>query len=225
MRRLLFLIPLALFSQNKSVVGLFPTLDVSLPLAKKWYGGIYYFLASPVVNLSHRSGHSPSPDILLFYGEHWVSYSLTRKMDISMAYVFQRENVLNDYPVEENRLHFQVLYYLAHNFSLRIRQDIRFITDNQTEVKNAFRQRTRLLTGFKFSLKEKSYLSMYQEFFINLPEKSKPYYAENWAYFGHAWKFTDLTTFENGFLYITWKMNSKSWFHQLYYQFTLKKNF
>jgi hypothetical protein len=225
MRWLLFLISLALFSQNKSVVGIFPTLDVSVPLAKKWNSGIYYFLASPVMNLSHEPRHSPSPDILLFYGEHWANYSLTGRLDVSMAYVFQRENVLNDYPIEENRFHFQVLFHLLRNISLRLRQDIRFITHNPTEVKNSFKQRTRFLTGYKFNLNEKSFLSMYQEFFINLPEKSKPYYAENWAYFGHAWRVTDFTTIENGLLYITWKINSAGWFHQLYYQFTFKKNF
>lgn len=225
MRWLFFLISFSFFSQNKSVVGLFPTLDASIPLAKKWNGGLYYFLASPVMNLSHKPGHSPLPDILLFYGEHWLNYSLTRKMNLSMAYVFQKENVLKDYPVEENRIHFQFLYHLSRNISFRIRQDIRFITDNQTDVKNSFKQRARFLSGFKFNLNEKSYLSMYQEFFINLPEKSKPYYAENWAYFGHAWRLTDITTLENGLLYITWKMNAAGWFHQLYYQFTFKKNF
>ncbi|MCX8080565.1 MAG: DUF2490 domain-containing protein [Bacteroidia bacterium] len=200
---------------------------MSIGINNKWNAGIYYFTSHPLVNLSAKKQHSPLPDILLFYGEHAVGCQVHPHLNLGAAYVFQRENVLDDYPFEENRIHLQAIFNTDKEkvfvFNFRIREDLRFIRRNLANAPVSFKPRIRTLAGISRKTSKGSAFTAYQEFFFNHAKNHPLDFAENWTYAGYAFPLKANTFLEAGLLFITWKYNDKNWFHQPYLQITYKQ--
>jgi len=210
-----------LISQNINVLGVFPTIDHSGTLNTKLDYSLYYFAAFPLVNLE-------SPDISkdayfhLLYLEQALSYNVNGKLSVTGSYVYQRENVVSDNSVNENRLYLQSKYKHSIkkiNLAYRLRYDFRRIQDQATSDV-VYRQRLRLLVGFDTPINDKLYVTAYEEAFLNTYSNPTTVYGENWAYAGLGKKLNQKNKIEIGLLYVTWNISKGSWFNQYYLQCT-----
>lgn len=208
-------------AQSINVSGVFPTIDHSGKINNKLEYSLYYFAAFPVVNLN-------KPDFLtdtyfnLLYAEQALSYHLNAKFSVTGSYVYQRENVVYDNFVNENRFYLQAKYkhvIKKVNLTHRLRFDGRFVQDRFTN-KAPFTHRLRYLIGMDARVNEKVYFTAYEEAFFNTFENAAAVYGENWAYTALGIKLNDKNKIESGILYVTWKTGRQSWFNQYYFQFT-----
>jgi hypothetical protein len=209
-------------AQSTSVLGVFPTIDHSGTLSKKWNYSLYYFGAFPLLNFKEPNLKQDA-EILLFYAEQGLTYNLNKKLSFSAAYVFQKEAINILIMTNEHRLHVQTT--LKHalkqmNFKHRLRFDNRFIRNWQTG-KAPYTHRLRYLIGIETPLKKSSdklYFTAYQEAFFNTFKNTNKVYGENWAYAALGLKLNKSNKLEVGPQYITWNTGKNNWFHQYYLQ-------
>ncbi len=208
-------------AQNFHVGGVFPTIDHSGTISNKLDYSLYYFAAFPLFNLNKPNIKNNS-HFLLFYSEQALSYNISSKFSITASYVFQRENVVYNNYVNENRFYVQTKYKHSikkTNLVHRFRFDGRFIHNRYTN-ETPFTHRLRYLIGFDTPINEKLYLTAYEEAFFNTFKNTNSIYGENWAYVALGKKLNPNNKIEAGALYITWNTGIKSWFNQYYFQLT-----
>jgi len=208
-------------AQSSFVGGIFPTIDHSGSISKKWEYSLYYFAALPLVNFSEPKDKMAA-NFLLFYSEQALTYHLNKNLSFSASYVYQRENVLRDNYSNENRIHVQSTYKHSIkkiNIKHRLRFDNRFV-HNRTNHTTPYTHRLRYLIGLDFLIKNNLYFTAYQEAFFNSFQNATAIYGENWTYLGIGYQFNDKHKIETGPLYITWNTGEKAWFHQWYLQMT-----
>lgn len=212
-------------SQSTFVNGIFPTIDHSGILSRKFDYSLYYFAAFPLVNLKQ-------PDIvkdagfLLLYAEQALSFKVTVKLSFTGSYVYQRSNVVSNNYANENRVYAQATYkhYIKSiNIKHRLRFDNRFIQDRITG-RTPYTNRIRYLMGVNIPIKDKLYFTAYEEVFFNTYKGLTAIYAENWAYAAVGIKLNEKNRIEAGPLYITWNTGANTWFNQYYVQITWVSN-
>ncbi len=217
----LIILSISLRSQNVNVGGIFPTIDHSGTLSKKFDYSLYYFAALPLVNFD-KPDISNDSYFHLFYSEQALTYNLSSKFSLTGSYVYQRENVVYDNYVNENRFYIQAKYKHSikkTNLTHRLRFDGRFVQNRFTN-ETPFTHRVRYLIGFDTPINEKLYFTAYEEAFFNTFENPGAVYGENWAYAGLGKKLNDKNKIEAGVLYVTWNIGKTSWFNQYYLQLT-----
>lgn len=179
-------------SQNINVGGVFPTIDHSGDVSDKFGYSLYYFAAFPLINFN-------SPDVSkdsyfhLFYSEQALTYNATTKFSLTGSYVYQRENVVYDNYVNENRFYVQAKYKHSIkkvNLTHRLRFDGRFV-QNRFINETPFTHRVRYLIGMDVPINEKVYFTAYEEAFFNTFENPGAVYGENWAYAALGKKLND----------------------------------
>lgn len=218
---LLIIISSRLNCQNINVLGVFPTIDHSGTLTKKFDYSLYYFAAFPSINFSNRD-ISKGAYFNLLYLEQALTYHVNSKFSLTGSYVYQRANVVAENSVNENRLYLQAKYKYSVkkvNLVYRLRYDYRHIQEQATN-EMVYRQRVRLLAGFDTPLNEKLYVTAYEEAFFNTYANPTAVYGENWAYAALGKKLNQKNKIEIGLLYVTWIINKGSWFNQYYLQCT-----
>ena len=211
-------------AQSTYALGVFPTIDHSGTLSKKFDYSLYYFGAFPLFNLTNSKITTDSY-MLLLYAEQAVSYKVTSNLSFTASYLYQRERIADDAYVNENRIHIQATYnHALHTVSLknRIRFDNRFIT-NPENGETVYKNRLRYLIGLTVPIRSKNnslYFTAYEEAFFNTYKDAEKVYAENWAYAAIGVKLNSRNSIETGPLYITWNTGGNSWFNQYYLQIT-----
>lgn len=209
----------SLKGQSINVGGVFPTIDHSGNLSNKLEYSLYYFAAFPIfkfdgINISKKSYFH------LFYSEQALNYNLSKKISLTGSYVYQRENVIDDNFVNENRFYVQTKYnhkVQKVNFTHRIRFDGRFI-QNRITNKTPFTHRVRYLVGIDMPINENIYFTAYEEAFFNSFKKAEVVFGENWTYTAIGKKLNDKNKIELGLLFITWHIGKTNWFNQYYFQ-------
>lgn len=211
-----------LSGQSVQVAGIFPTIDHSGKINDKWNYSFYYFGAFPLAEIKATEPRSQDK-FLLFYSEQALTFSLSSRLSFTGSYVYQRENVLQNNYVNENRIHLQATFkhqLNTVNFKHRLRMDNRFI-ENRITGKSAYTHRLRYLFGIDFPIKSKKnnlYFVGYEEAFFNTFSKASVFYGENWAYAALGISVNTKNKVEAGPLYITWNVGGSNWFHQYYLQ-------
>jgi hypothetical protein len=208
-------------AQSINVGGVFPTIDHWGTINNKLDYSLYYFAAFPLVNFD-KPDVSKNSYFHLFYSEQALSYNVNSKFSLTGSYVYQRENVVYDNNVNENRFYFQAKYKhsikkvtLTH----RLRFDGRFVHNRFTN-ETPFTHRVRYLIGMDIPINEKFYFTAYEEPFFNTFEDAGAVYGENWAYAALGEKLNEKNKIEAGFLYVTWNIGNQIWFNQYYFQLT-----
>jgi len=208
-------------SQNVSVAGLFPTLDHSGELSSKTEYGIYYFAAFPMINFKTLDVKNDAYFNLL-YLENALTYKFNTKFSATGSYVYQRENIVYNNYINENRFYIQAKYkhpFNKVNLTHRLRFDGRFIQNHLTK-ETPFTHRARYLIGLDVPINERVYFTTYEEVFFNTHKQAAVVYAENWAYAALGKKVNGYNKFEAGILYVTWNIGTRSWYNQYYVQIT-----
>ncbi len=213
--------PLLASAQSIHLGGLFPTIDHSGTLTDKLEYSLYYFAAFPLIDFKSPNSLK-DPYFHLFYSEQALSYIINSKFSITGSYVYQRENVVYNNYVNENRFYLQAKY--KHelnqlNFVHRVRFDGRFI-QNRFINEIPFTHRLRYLIGFDTPINEKLYFTIYEELFFNTFKNTSVVYGENWAYAALGKKINARNKLEAGLLYVTWNIGEQKWFNQYYLQLT-----
>lgn len=207
--------------QSIAVGGIFPTIDHSGSINPKIDYGLYYFGALPMLNFKHPN-LSKDANFHLLYLEQVLTYKKTDRLSFSTSYLYQRANVTSKNYVNENRFYLQTKYkhsLKSWSISHRLRFDGRFIQNRITNT-SPFTHRFRYQIGFEKQIKEKDYITGYEELFFNTSKNAKPIYDENWGYIGYGRKINEQNKFELGILYVTWNIGNAAWFNQYYLQFT-----
>jgi hypothetical protein len=212
-----------IFSQDTHLLGTFPTIEHVGKLSSKLEYGLYYFGAFPLINLS-KSKQLSNTSLLLFYAENGLTYHLNKRLSVNAAYVFQKENPIDENFVLENRIHTQIQYkFLARKTEIRqrIRFDYRYLKPNN-QKDYSIKHRIRYLAGFTLPINQNagSYITTYEEVFFNTNPIYKVGLEENWFALNWGKKISNKHKFETGPLYISWKTGQKTWLHQYYWQFT-----
>lgn len=226
-RNCLILFVITLFSELKidaqsiNVGGAFPTIDHSGTISNKLEYSLYYFAAFPLVNFT-KPDVSMDSYFHLFYSEQALSYNVNKRFSLTGSYVYQRENVVYDNYVNENRFYVQSKYKHSINqlnLTHRLRFDGRFVHNRFTN-ETPFTHRLRYLFGMDAPINEKFYFTCYEEAFFNTFENAAAVYGENWAYAALGQKLNERNKIEAGILYVTWNIGKQSWFNQYYFQLT-----
>lgn len=218
---LLSLVSISTYAQSVNVGGVFPTIDHSGTLSKKFDYSLYYFAALPLVNFD-KPAESKDSYFHLFYSEQALSYNVSSKFSLTGSYVYQRANVVYEDYVNENRFYVQAKYKHSIkkiNLTHRLRFDGRFVENHFTN-ETPFTHRVRYLIGFDTPINEKLYFTVYEEAFFNTFNDPGAVYGENWAYAGLGKKLNDKNKIEAGLLYVTWNIGKTNWFNQYYLQLT-----
>lgn len=220
---LIGLIPINSVAQNINIGGVFPTIDHSGKINNKADYSLYYFSSFSLINLKEENqNQNPNPYYHLLYAEHALHYNFTNKFIITGSYVYQRENVLRDNYLNENRFYTQIKYkqgFTKISFTHRLRLDGRFV-ENRITKKAPFTHRLRYLIGLDYTIRENLYFTAYEEPFFNTSTISNPIYNENWAYCGLGGRVNAKNKLEIGLLFVTWNVGNKKWFNQYYLQIT-----
>lgn len=209
------------FSQNRNIIGVFPTIDHSASLSQKLDYGVYIFGAFPLFELNSLN-HSNDLYFHLFYSEIALTFNKSKQLSFTGSYLYQRENVLKSSSINENRFYLQSKYKHSIgrlNLAHRLRFDGRFI-QNKSTGKFPFSHRIRYLIGLDYDLNSKSYLTSYEELFFNTLKNANPIYNENWFYAAYGRKLNERNKIETGLLFVTWNIGNKNWYNQYYFQLT-----
>lgn len=208
-------------AQNVNIAGVFPTIDHSGSLTSKFDYSLYYFGAFPLMNLK-KPDISTDAYFHLFYAEQALTFKKNEHLSFTGSYVYQRENVMKNNYVNENRFYLQAKYkqvFTKIKLTHRLRFDGRFV-QNRVTNKSPFTHRVRYLLGVELPLKGKSYLTGYEELFFNTFKNASPSYGENWFYAAYGRNLNEKNKIEAGLLYVTWNIGNNNWFNQYYLQFT-----
>ena len=223
MRRAALLLTLAIaamvsHAQNTNYFGLFPTIDHSGDISKKFSYNAYLFDA---IKLDGSDDATLPADGSSFYiyGELGLSYQLTPRLSATAAYVHERQHPFTDSYRTENRLFQQLTLKLPigkSELKQRLRFDERFIQDRVTGDA-PLTTRLRYLIGVKYPANTKVYFTGYTEAFFNTSNDFT--YEENWAALQGGLKLNDANAIEAGLLLVNWKL-SEGWLNQYYLQLT-----
>lgn len=208
-------------AQSTSNIGLFPTIDHSGTISKKFDYSLYYFGAINLIN-SKINNAQQNTGFFAFYAEQALTYKLNPHLSFTASYVYERQNPTYDNYRNENRFYLQSTYkhqLKETTLKHRLRFDGRFV-ENRVKNETPFTSRFRYLFGIQTPIKtpnNKLYFTAYNEFFFNTENKATPTYAENWAYAGLGYKINKSNTIEAGPLYIAWANNKQGDKTNLYY--------
>lgn len=208
-------------AQNKTIAGVFPTLDHTGVLSSKWNYSVYYFAAFPLLDIN-KPDLSRDGYFHLLYAEHALSFVPKDVISVTGSYVYQRGNVVYPNFENENRLYVQTkIKQRVNKINLvhRLRLDGRFVY-NRIDRKAPFTHRLRYLIGFDMPVSKRSYITAYEEVFFNTHKGASKVYGENWAYAAYGVQLNPSNKLEAGILYVTWNTGIKSWYHQYYFQLT-----
>lgn len=213
--------PDAANAQSTYNTGLFPTIDHSGTLSKKFDYSLYYFAAINMIN-SKVNNKEQNPGFFAFYAEQAITFKANPELSFTASYVFEKQNPAKSNYRNENRFYLQSTF--KHNVSRvsikhRLRFDGRFI-QNRVSGKTPFTSRIRYLAGLQVPLRktsDKFYLTGYNEFFFNTENISTPTYAENWAYAAVGVKLNKSNSIEAGPLFIRWANNREKDYSNFYY--------
>lgn len=205
-------------AQNISIGGIFPTIDHSGELNKRWSYNSYLFGAMKPYQSTEGNARP-----LYLYGELGLSYLLADNLWLTGSYVYERQQPFEIKPRNEHRLFQQLTYKIPmHRLSIkqRLRFDERFIENisiNQFE----FSHRIRYLLGATYDLSNNFYLTSYTEFFINTTSGENFQFNENWSAFQLGYNINQNNSIECGYLFVGWIYNKQTdWFNQHYLQIT-----
>lgn len=208
-------------AQSTNNIGLFPTIDHSGTISKKFDYSLYYFGAINLFN-SKINNAQQNTGFFAFYAEQALTYKINSQLSFTASYVYERQNPTYNNYRNENRFYLQSTYkhlIKASTLKHRLRFDGRFV-ENRVTKETPFTSRVRYLIGLQTPIqyvKDKLYFTAYNEFFFNTENKATPTYAENWAYAGLGYKINKSNTIEAGPLYIAWANNKQGDYTNLYY--------
>jgi len=216
----LLLMPCAAIAQSSNHFGVFPTIDHSGTLSKRFDYSLYYFGALNLIN-EKIDGAADLPTFFAFYSEQALTYKLNPAISFTGSYVYERQRPLEDGYRNENRFYVQTTWkYKVNNSGLkhRLRFDGRYI-ENRTTGKSPFSSRLRYLTGITAPLQKSGrlYVNAYNEFFFSTDKRPAAVYTENWAYAGIGIQTPKAGNFELGPLYIFWVNNRNNGMSHFYY--------
>lgn len=207
--------------QQNPVFGIFPTIDNSGQIGKKFTYNTYSFVAiKPYNNNNKCTRESP----YFAYAELGTGYQLTPTLNLSVGYVFENQEPYTFQTRYENRL-FQQLTHKKDlgKFTLknRLRFEERFFSYLYSSNKD-FSHRARYLIGGKYQITEKYYVMGYSESFFHTTGWNQFKFDENWSALQLGIKLNQNNALELGYLYIGWDLNheNSSWLHQHYLQTT-----
>lgn len=208
----------AAFAQEAALHGLFPTIDHSGELSKRWSYNLYLFDA--VVTGDDGSENATIPTGSFYaYAEVGGTYELAERWSATAAYVHEQQFPFEPNARIEHRL-FQQLTFKGpkerFDGKLRLRFDERWIRGFDADA-STFSSRLRLLGGVKWPNDTRSYITGYFEGFLTTTGDLS--YDETWATAQTGWKLGDHHAIEAGLLYIDWRM-PYGWLHQYYLQLT-----
>lgn len=201
-------------AQSSYHFGLFPTIDHSGTISKKFDYSFYYFGGFNLIN-SQVNGTKDPANFFVFYAEQALTYKVNKHLSFTGSYVYERQHPTESNYRNENRFYLQSTYkYDLNRTTLkhRLRFDGRFIQD-KTTGDAPFTSRIRYLFGVSTPLlktSDKLYFSAYNEFFFNIYKSAVAIYGENWAYAGIGYKTAKAGNFEAGPLYIFWVNNAQN---------------
>lgn len=232
MRKYLFLLSFLLtnfgMAQTISYFGLFPTIDHSADIGKKFSYNTYIFGAIKPYN-STEYGDQDRARMLYFYAEAGMSYNITKHLAFTASYVYERQNPFNSNYRNEHRLFQQLTLKIpVGKFEIknRLRFDERFI-QNQSTGQYGFYNRLRYLLGFKFLFnKDRMYIFGYSEAFFNTTPNATAIFDENWSAAQIGFKLNSWSSIETGLLYVGWvRGTQQEWLNQFYLQLTWVTHF
>ncbi|MDX2191017.1 MAG: DUF2490 domain-containing protein [Bacteroidota bacterium] len=219
-----------LIAQENHYSGLFPTINISGNIYKKFDYSLYVFNAFNFYHISKEKINSETQNTFFInYIEFALSYRFNKYFSTSGAYVYERQNPVYPGFRNENRYHLQINanILISDKFSIkqRLRFDIRFIRNNNADI-TPLTHRIRYLAGFNHQLSSKNYISGYNELFLSTSTPTDAIYSENWASIALGMKTKRLGDFEIGPLYITWITNAQKerlhlWYLQLLWAFPI----
>lgn len=219
---------LTTFAQNTNYLGLFPTIDHSADLSKRFGYNVYIFDAIKPYSNSIDSVVDDARS-LYFYTEAGLSYKISPRLSFTASYVYERQNPFRDNYRNEHRTFQQLTLKLplrSASLKQRLRFDERFI-ENRISGNTSFSSRLRYLIGFTIPLKrDKTYFMAYTEAFMNTTPGAKYLYDENWSAAQIGFRLSERSNLETGLLYVGWIQNSqKEWLNQYYLQVTWVSHF
>jgi hypothetical protein len=205
-------------AQDAAVHGLFPTIDHSGELSKRWSYNLYLFDAIVTGDDGSESATIPTGSFYA-YAELGGTYQLAERWSATAAYVHEQQFPFDPTARIEHRL-FQQLTFKGpkerFDGKLRLRFDVRWIRPYDADA-STFSSRLRLLGGVKWPNDRSSYLTGYFEGFLTTSGVLS--YDETWATAQAGWKLGEHHAIEAGLLYIDWRM-PYGWLHQYYLQLT-----
>lgn len=212
--------------QNVQYFGWFPTIDHSAKLAERWGYNVYLFDAiKPYSN--EINGERDAARSFYAYGEAGLSYSLTKRLSATAAYVHERQNPFLDSYRTENRLFQQLTLKLPVGKKAELKQRLRFderFVQNRATGETPFTHRLRYLLGFKQPFAaDKLYFMAYSEAFFNTSKSFK--FEENWSAAQLGFRLNERNSIEAGLLFVGWINNAAGdWLDQFYLQTTWVSN-
>lgn len=204
--------------QDASLLGLFPTIDHSGDLSKRWSYNVYLFDAIKTGDDGSVNATIPNGNFYA-YGELGGTYMFTDRWFATAAYVQEWQFPFEPTERIEHRL-FQQLTFKGpqgrFDAKLRLRFDERWIRTFDVSTAS-FSSRLRLLGGLKWPNDTRTYLTGYFEGFLTTSEDLN--YDETWATAQAGFKLGEHNAVEAGLLFIDWRM-PYGWMHQRYLQVT-----
>ncbi|MFN3874979.1 MAG: DUF2490 domain-containing protein [Flavobacteriales bacterium] len=204
------------FAQNAITYGLFPTIDHSGDLGRRWSYNIYLFDAIKAGDDGSVNATVPNGDFYA-YAELGGTCALSKRWFATASYVHEQQFPFEPHARVENRL-FQQLTFKGPkerlDARLRLRFDERWIRAHDADA-SAFSSRLRLLGGLTWPNDERAYLTGYCEGFVTTSGDLS--YDETWATAQVGWKLGEHHAIEAGALFIDWRM-PYGWMHQRYLQ-------
>lgn len=209
-------------SQNVQYFGLFPTIDHSGKISDRLGYNVYLFDAIKPYSNKINSEQDKARSFYA-YGEAGLSYSLTKRLSITAAYVHERQNPFLDSYRTENRLFQQLTLKLPIGKKTELKQRLRFderFVQNRTTGETPFTHRLRYLLGIKQPFANgKLYFMGYSEAFFNTSNSFK--FDENWTALQLGIRLNDKNSIEVGLLFVGWINNAQNdWLNQYYLQTT-----
>ncbi len=232
MKKHLFLISFFIVSnltaQTVSYFGLFPTIDHSADLSKKFSYNVYLFAATKPYVSTVNNVTDPAR-MMYMYAEAGISYNITKHLTGTASYVYERQNPFDSFYRNEHRLFQQLTLKIpVGKFEIknRLRFDERFIEDRATGQYN-FNHRLRYLLGFKIPFnKDRMYIFGYSEAFFNTTPNATSIFNENWSAAQIGFKLNKWSSLETGLLYVGWvRGTQQEWLNQFYLQLTWVTHF
>lgn len=209
--------------QNTSLFGLFPTIDHSGDLSKRWSYNLYLFDAIKTGD-DGGEGASIANGSFYAYMELGGTYKLAERWFGTMAYVHEQQSPFEPTARIEHRL-FQQLTFKGPrerwDAKLRLRFDERWIRAYDASS-GSFSSRLRLLGGLKWPNDTRTYFTGYFEGFLT--STSDLSYDETWATAQIGIKLGEHHAVEAGGLFIDWRM-PYGWMHQRYLQLSWVSHF
>ncbi len=210
-------------AQDAVTYGLFPTIDHSGDLGKRWSYNVYLFDAIKISDDGSANATVPNGS---FYGyvELGGTKNFAKRWSATAAYVHERQFPFEPTERIENRLFQQVTFKGPQDrfdAKLRLRFDERWIRAHDADA-STFSSRLRLLGGLTWPNDKRTYLTGYFEGFLTTTGEFS--YDETWATAQVGFKLGEHYAIEAGALFIDWRM-PYGWMHQRYLQVTWVSHF